>query len=274
MDSVPARRETTQRTYQRHGRKTQTRSFLIFLLIIICRSKLSATYACTQERNHIFKVGGPISWSMVLLPFYIKIRQVYPVWCSRLHNHTLFIKKLCKKLGVVQILGRSGPRDYPSGCVHACTVIVRNRLFVNNYGNHEPIRTKFYTVTRVQMWHFPGNFGRLRSKAAKMALKKKQTFCQRDKISLFFDFISIFIIVSCQHCQAYVLLVYTMSQKHLNLFLLCVGKIWTNFNKKISRYDMENTLNKKKRRKIRYIKFPNVVIAFILGEVDILHNFV
>jgi len=26
-----------------------------------------------------------------------KIRQVYPVWCSRLHNHTLFIKKLCKK---------------------------------------------------------------------------------------------------------------------------------------------------------------------------------
>jgi len=35
----------------------------------------------------------------VLLPFYRKIRQVSPVWCSRLHNHTLFIKKLCKKLG-------------------------------------------------------------------------------------------------------------------------------------------------------------------------------
>jgi len=29
-----------------------------------------------------------------------KNRQIYPVWCSRLHNHTLFIKKLCKKLGV------------------------------------------------------------------------------------------------------------------------------------------------------------------------------
>ena len=28
-----------------------------------------------------------------------KIRQVYPVWCSRLHNHTVFIKKLRKKLG-------------------------------------------------------------------------------------------------------------------------------------------------------------------------------
>jgi len=29
-----------------------------------------------------------------------KNRQVYPVWCSRLHNHTLSIKKLCKKLRV------------------------------------------------------------------------------------------------------------------------------------------------------------------------------
>jgi len=26
-----------------------------------------------------------------------KIRQVYPVWCSQLHNDTLFIKKLRKK---------------------------------------------------------------------------------------------------------------------------------------------------------------------------------
>ena len=52
-----------------------------------------------QGRNHVFKVGGPIPWSRVLLPFYRKkIRQVYPVWCSWLHNHTLFIKKLCKKL--------------------------------------------------------------------------------------------------------------------------------------------------------------------------------
>jgi len=33
-----------------------------------------------------------------------KIRQVYPVWCSRLHDHTLFIKKLCKKLGDLSIL--------------------------------------------------------------------------------------------------------------------------------------------------------------------------
>ena len=49
-------------------------------------------------RNHVFKVGGPISWSRVLPPFYRKNRQVYPVWCSRLHNHTLFIKKLCKKV--------------------------------------------------------------------------------------------------------------------------------------------------------------------------------
>ena len=29
-----------------------------------------------------------------------KIRQVHPVWCSRLHNHTLFIKKLRNMLRV------------------------------------------------------------------------------------------------------------------------------------------------------------------------------
>ena len=53
-----------------------------------------------RGRNHVFKVGGPIPWSRVLLPFYRKIRQVYPIWCSRLHNHTVFIKKLRKNLGV------------------------------------------------------------------------------------------------------------------------------------------------------------------------------
>jgi len=58
-----------------------------------------------QGRNHAFKVGGPFPWSRVLLPFYRKNRQVYPVWCSRLHNHTLFIKRLCKSWGFVQILG-------------------------------------------------------------------------------------------------------------------------------------------------------------------------
>ena len=54
---------------------------------------------CPQQGcNHVLKVGGPIPWSGVLLPFYRQIRQVYPVWCSRLHDP--FIKKPCKKLGV------------------------------------------------------------------------------------------------------------------------------------------------------------------------------
>ena len=35
-----------------------------------------------------------------------KIRQVYPVWCSRLHNQTVFIKKLRKNLGVRPIFFR------------------------------------------------------------------------------------------------------------------------------------------------------------------------
>ena len=56
------------------------------------------------------QVGGPIPWSGVLLPFYRKkIRQVYPVWCSRLHNHTLFIKKPHKKLAVPSKFWESGP---------------------------------------------------------------------------------------------------------------------------------------------------------------------
>ena len=50
----------------------------------------------------------------------IKIRQVYPVWCSWLHNQTLFIKKLRKNLGgSSKFLGGSDrPTRPPSGCIH------------------------------------------------------------------------------------------------------------------------------------------------------------
>jgi len=47
-----------------------------------------------------------------------KIGQVYPVWCSRLHNHTLFIKKLCKKLGVRLNLGEVRTHRPTRGCAH------------------------------------------------------------------------------------------------------------------------------------------------------------
>ena len=71
--------------------------------------------------SDIFKVGGPIPWSRVLLLFYIKNRQVYPVWCPRLHNHTIFIKKLRKKLGgPSKFLGGPDPLPLrpPGGCAH------------------------------------------------------------------------------------------------------------------------------------------------------------
>ena len=102
----------------------------VYISLSTLHSRLICGYKCSpgpltvplrlqQRRNHVFKVGGPIPWSRVLLPFYRKkIRQVYPVWCIRLHNHTLFIKKLRNKLGSVQILGRSGPTRPPSGCAH------------------------------------------------------------------------------------------------------------------------------------------------------------
>jgi len=45
------------------------------------------------------KLGSnSLVWSITIL-IQKKIRPVYPVWCSRLHNYTLFIKKLRKKLG-------------------------------------------------------------------------------------------------------------------------------------------------------------------------------
>jgi len=38
----------------------------------------------------------------VLLPYRKKLDRSNPVWCSQLHNHTLFIKKLCEKFGEVR----------------------------------------------------------------------------------------------------------------------------------------------------------------------------
>ena len=53
----------------------------------------------TMKHNHVFIVEGV---RFLGLGYYFlsteKNRQVYPVWCSRLHNHTVFIKKPCKKL--------------------------------------------------------------------------------------------------------------------------------------------------------------------------------
>ena len=52
-------------------------------------------------------------------------------------------------------------------------VIMRNPFSVNNSGNPEPIRTKFYTMSGAQMGRFPGNFGRPRSRVAKMVQKNE-----------------------------------------------------------------------------------------------------
>jgi len=52
-----------------------------------------------QGRNHFFKFAGfnSLFWGITTL-LQKEIRPVYPVWCSRLHNHILFIKNLRKKL--------------------------------------------------------------------------------------------------------------------------------------------------------------------------------
>jgi len=48
-----------------------------------------------------------------------KNRQVYPVWCIRLHKHTIHQKAIWTVGGSVQILGRSEPPGPTSGCAHA-----------------------------------------------------------------------------------------------------------------------------------------------------------
>jgi len=67
--------------------------------------------AKVQGRNHVFKVGVQSSVYGITTLQQKKNRQVYPVWCSLLHNHTLFnsSKSYVKCWGSVQIFGRSGP---------------------------------------------------------------------------------------------------------------------------------------------------------------------
>jgi len=70
-----------------------------------------------QGCNHVFKVGGPVSWSRYYYPSTEKNRQVCPVWCNRLHNHTIH-QKASWKLGGPSKFWGSGPPT-PSGCAHA-----------------------------------------------------------------------------------------------------------------------------------------------------------
>jgi len=52
--------------------------------------------------------GGPIPWSRVY-PSIENIRQVYPVWCSRLHNHTIHRTQNVESWVSVQIFGVRPP---------------------------------------------------------------------------------------------------------------------------------------------------------------------
>jgi len=64
----------------------------------------------TQRRNNVFKVGGPVPWSRVLLPFY---RKKLTGLHNRLHNHTLFIRKPCRTAPYTE--GLSGKRQATNG---------------------------------------------------------------------------------------------------------------------------------------------------------------
>ena len=72
-----------------------------------------------QGRNHIFKVGGPVPWSRVLLPFYRKKLDKSTQFGAVGYIITLCSSKsYLKSWGSVQILGGPDPPT-PSGCAHA-----------------------------------------------------------------------------------------------------------------------------------------------------------
>jgi len=70
---------------------------------------LSFPVAVSRGATMFSKLGVHFLGLGYYYPSTEKIRQVYPVWCSRLHNHTLFIKKLRKKLGVRPFFWGGGP---------------------------------------------------------------------------------------------------------------------------------------------------------------------
>jgi len=72
-------------------------------------SGLNWILRCSRGATTISKLGVQFFRPRYYYLLQIKIRQVYTVWCSRLHNHTLFIKKLCEKLGVRPNFGGSWP---------------------------------------------------------------------------------------------------------------------------------------------------------------------
>jgi len=98
--------------------------------------------ACKQARNHVFKVGGPIPWSRVLLPFYRKKLDRFTQFGGV--GYTLFIRKLCKKLrGFVQILGGPDPPDPP----------VVASMPASDFLSHWTMFCQINTILTGSLWH-------------------------------------------------------------------------------------------------------------------------
>ena len=84
-----------------------------------CQGMLSRN-VCShiQGRNHVFKVGGPIPCSRVLLPFYRKKLDRFTQFGAVGNITTLYSSKNCKKLGSRSNFGKVRTARPPSGCAH------------------------------------------------------------------------------------------------------------------------------------------------------------
>jgi len=59
-----------------------------------------------------------------------KFRKIYPVWRSLLHPPDP-TKKLCKKLGSIQISGGPDPPSTPSGCAHTLPPVHERSIVIS-----------------------------------------------------------------------------------------------------------------------------------------------
>ena len=117
-----------------------------------------------QGRNHVFKVGGPVPWSRVLLSFYRKKLYGSTQFGAVGYIITLFIKKLHENLGVRTPLDPQWLRQcvlpYMHLCetafIHASTLAYMNEIYMDRI---QPGPQHWWPVCQSLLWlkqFYPG----------------------------------------------------------------------------------------------------------------------
>jgi len=96
----------------------------------------------SQRRNHIFKVGGPVPWSRVLLPFYRKKLDRSTQFGAVGYIITLYSSKLPIKLGVRPNFGevRTPPLPTPQWLRRWCLHLSYSVKFASVFQRHNEMK--------------------------------------------------------------------------------------------------------------------------------------